>query len=107
MELITLHNVIIKEKNRWYQQYKSRIGEDNSPSFLNQLAKYRRINKHTTREEYKEIFGHEAPSVHKCDECNNEEPEAVVMLGEEPDWESNTAYICAKCLLKAMCLIEP
>lgn len=40
-----------------------------------------------------------------CHECGNEEKQTV-MLGQEPDYESYTAWICADCLRKALKLIE-
>ncbi len=42
----------------------------------------------------------------RCDECNKYVAE-VVQMGEEPDYESSTAKICAACLMAAMKLIEP
>ena len=36
----------------------------------------------------------------RCDECS-ELSNAVVEIGAEPDWESATAYVCAKCIEKA------
>jgi|AGTN01.2.fsa_nt_gi hypothetical protein len=44
--------------------------------------------------------------VPECTECGQNVSE-VVQLGEPPDWESRTVYLCAKCLLGAMCLINP
>ena len=43
-------------------------------------------------------------SVEKCSECGAKDV-AVVELGEEPDYESMTAYICGSCLRKALDLI--
>lgn len=42
----------------------------------------------------------------RCHECN-EYTWDVVQLGEEPDYESNTANVCAACLRKALALLEP
>ncbi len=39
-----------------------------------------------------------------CNECGV--AESVVMLGEEPDYESATVFVCAACLRKAVALIE-
>ena len=35
----------------------------------------------------------------KCDECN-QEVEWVIRVGEEPDYESNTAHLCGTCIKK-------
>jgi hypothetical protein len=41
-------------------------------------------------------------AVPKCDECGSSEVGAVVELGEEVMYESNTACICCGCLKKAL-----
>lgn len=53
-----------------------------------------------------ELFGYAACAVGSCNECG-EESEELVQLGEEPEYESRTANVCAKCLMKAMILINP
>lgn len=40
-----------------------------------------------------------------CDECGEESWDAV-QLGQEPDYESDTATICPSCLRKALALAE-
>ncbi len=40
-----------------------------------------------------------------CDECGSSS-EVSVRIGEEPDWESRTAYLCEGCLRKALAMIE-
>jgi hypothetical protein len=40
----------------------------------------------------------------RCDECGEESWDAVE-LGEPPDYESNTATICERCLMRALELI--
>ena len=39
----------------------------------------------------------------RCDECGSEEV-PVVQVGEEPDYESNTAILCESCLTQAVSL---
>jgi hypothetical protein len=41
----------------------------------------------------------------ECNECGKS-VDCVVQVGEEPDYESRTAYICEACLLKACALIR-
>lgn len=36
-----------------------------------------------------------------CDECEKDS-DLVVQLGEDPDYESNTAFICLECLRSAL-----
>ena len=40
-----------------------------------------------------------------CDECGARGD--VVQIGQEPDYESSTAWICAECLAKALQLLKP
>jgi len=39
-----------------------------------------------------------------CGECGKS-VDAVIQIGEEPDFESRTAYVCLACLRKAMELL--
>ena len=41
---------------------------------------------------------------HRCSECGTGTWDAV-QVGEEPDYESETAYVCVDCLRKALALI--
>ena len=41
-----------------------------------------------------------------CSEYGARDKRPIVELGEEPDYESNTAYICEECLRKVLALIE-
>lgn len=36
-----------------------------------------------------------------CSECGEVQENMLIQLGEEPDYESHTAYICVECLHKA------
>ncbi len=35
-----------------------------------------------------------------CSECREGDYQTVIQIGEEPDYESETAYICPKCLFR-------
>jgi len=53
-----------------------------------------------------EIIGNKSwTAVCKCDECNKHS-DIVIRLGEEPDYESATAYVCAECLARAIDLCK-
>lgn len=41
----------------------------------------------------------------KCNECG-QDVNITIQLGEEPDYESSTAFICPDCLQKAIKLIK-
>lgn len=54
-----------------------------------------------TESDAKRIIGNDSWTSLRCNECE-QEVNAVVQLGEEPDYESRTACICFDCLEKAM-----
>jgi len=35
-----------------------------------------------------------------CNECDAEPPDAILQVGEEPDYESRTAFLCRDCAAK-------
>jgi len=51
------------------------------------------------------IAGEGWTDVPHCDECG-EDVGVVVMVGESPDFESSTAYVCKECILRALTLIN-
>lgn len=51
------------------------------------------------------ILGHKDFTWDRCVECN-EYRDCIVSIGEEPDYESATAYVCRGCLVKAIELID-
>lgn len=44
-------------------------------------------------------------SVPNCDECGAQELSAVIAIGQESDYDSNTAYICHTCLTSAALML--
>ena len=60
----------------------------------------------TTAAQIAEIVGHDSwCRPQKCDECDNHSWD-VVQLGEDSDYESNTANVCAPCLRKALAMLD-
>jgi len=53
----------------------------------------------------REIIGNDSWTETRCNECDAKNI-PVVQLGEEPDYESSTAYVCRECLEKAISLIN-
>lgn len=66
---------------------------------LQQLAKEKKLDKKS----FLEVVGESFSSWYRlsCDECGKEVKE-IVIVGEEPDYESNTAHMCLDCLQKAV-----
>lgn len=50
--------------------------------------------------------GHGAQTRLTCNECGRDDADALVTIGEEPDYESATASACLPCLRKAVALAE-
>ena len=57
-----------------------------------------------TPEAVEAVIGNRSWTREKCDECGAS-VESIVRLGEEPDYESNTARVCLGCLTKAVELV--
>lgn len=71
--------------NKWGEIYKRLIalGANPSPDAVN------------------EVIGNDTWTACRCDECELY-VEEVIVLGEEPDYESSTASVCKECLIKAL-----
>lgn len=41
----------------------------------------------------------------QCDECKRQ-VDSVIRVGDDPDYESNTAYLCRDCITKALDLAD-
>ena len=55
----------------------------------------------TTEDEIAEIIGNRSWTDNYCDECGKDS-DVLIEVGQEPDYESATAYICPNCLQKAI-----
>lgn len=53
-----------------------------------------------TSEEVDTLIGNNSWTSNICNECGNRVKD-VVRVGEEPDYESKTSYLCKDCLTKA------
>lgn len=51
-------------------------------------------------EEVNALIGNNSWTFRTCSECSNKVKE-VICVGHEPDYESQTAYLCKQCLIKA------
>jgi len=75
--------------------------DGNKESIYNNLVS----KKPKTEEDIEEIIGNDSWTSNRCNQCRNE-TDVLIRLGEEPDWESNTFFICKDCLEKAINLIK-
>ena len=112
MILITKLDIILGVAKRWRSQYND-AGLDTldyqrphqtKRDILNQLEALDLTS--ATQEEVNKIIGNDSWTALKCDECG-EDVDAVVRVGEEPNYESQTACVCRACLAKAAQLLPP
>lgn len=110
MEKITRKSLADSVSERWREQYPC---PDHSKPVSAWALKMEAIGKALDAlgqskdpEEVERIIGNETwTEVPECDECGCKS-DAVVMIGEPPDYESATAWICKKCLEKALELMS-
>ena len=97
MKLLNRQTLVKDVFEKWMKQYpndKEGIGK-----------KLKRLGKTPNPDKVDEIIGNDSwTRVKRCSECQIEKDE-VVEIGQEPDYESYTAYICRECLDKAISLM--
>jgi len=89
---------------RWAAQYPNNRERPEKEEIKQKLFS---LNKDTaTAKEVAEIIGNDLWVTPKeCQECHVESYK-VIQVGQEPDYESYTTYICPDCLRKALLLAE-
>ena len=104
MKLETQRSKIIAVVERWRRQYGSGDYGSDKLQILNELQG---LNLETcSAEDVNRIIGNESwTRLDPCHECGADSVQTV-MLGQEPDYESYTAWVCKECLKKAIVLIE-
>ena len=96
MELITSKQLAIDTAKRWNTQY-----SEYCDTRKRILGKKLATLTNPTPEEINAIIGNASwTTPPKCGECNKQF-DYIIKIGEEQDYESNTAYICRSCLVKA------
>ncbi len=104
MEKLTRQSLANKAAERWNKQYCSR---DEFEATDKELI-YRELvalGETPDPDKVNEAIGNDAwTSPPSCSECK-EQTDAVIQIGEAPEYYSETAWICEKCLRAAMELI--
>lgn len=100
MDLITKSDILKGLPDHYKHQYRTNFVffDGQSSDYILSLLK---AEKPLTEQRAIEILGGTSWTSLKCDECNRE-VQAVVQLGQEPDYESATACICVDCLSEAV-----
>ena len=98
MRVITRQSKANIAYKSWKEQYASGdYGDDK----LIILRKLKNIGINPDPDEVNTIIGNNSWTRTTCHECNRNEID-VVEVGEPYDYESSTACICKKCLIKAL-----
>jgi hypothetical protein len=103
VKLITIRSQIRDVAARFSAQYR---GNSGNPAWRETIARLEHLDKETaTPEDVAAIIGNKSwvAYTHTCNDCGKES-EIVVMVGDEPDYDSHTAWICPSCLQKALTL---
>lgn len=89
--------------SRWRCQYSGRIGmQGDDKDFVYQ--ELMRLGSSPKPESIEKIVGNTSWTSIQCSECKKD-VQRVIQLGDEPDYESNTALVCEYCLKEALQLI--
>lgn len=106
--LITSRALIRKVAQRWHKQY-FRDGKWHSGLSMDAPAIYSRLLaldlETATSDDVTAVIGNASWNDLRCSECERK-VDAVCEVGEEPDYESATAYLCIDCLRRAMAAME-
>jgi len=101
MEIVNKQTKVDTIRKRWEDQYPPGRDPD----------KWEHVNKRLiedppqTCEEIDELIGNKSWTRIRCYQCD-EEKDVVVRVGEEPDYESSTSWICKDCLKIALKMIK-
>lgn len=100
MKLITERSCILDASNRWDAQYPPHSCQ-NDKKKIGDVLRATDLGK-CTADDLEKITGNRSWSTPEtCSECGAEGV-ATIQLGQEPDYESRTAWICERCLNKAI-----
>lgn len=90
MKLITRQSRAAKAAEAWAAQYRNGRKKDIHDALL-------ALGESPSPDDVNQVIGNGSWTDLKCDECGCS-VERVVMVGEEPDYESSTAQLCPSCL---------
>jgi hypothetical protein len=98
MKIITRKTQAAEAADRWIAQYqRDRDGI---------AAKIKSLGGTPDPDAVDRIIGNDSwTSVDRCSECDKDS-EVIVRLGQEPNYESSTAWICPACLRQALALVK-
>lgn len=102
MKLITRYEYAQSAPARWIAIYKNgRIGH----SWTEVTAKMEAMTKPVDPDEIDALIGNDSwTHISSCSECRSQ-ADPILEIGEKPDYESSTAYLCLPCFRKVAELV--
>lgn len=110
-EVRTKRALIATVAERWKEQYWSPRGWKFTHAGPNRMAIYKRLvalSPNATEADVIEAMGLGSRNgwiENRCDHCDRD-VDVTVRLGDEPDDESSTAYVCRECLVGALAAMD-
>jgi hypothetical protein len=111
MKLITTKQQAAQAADKWKRTYFNEDSRQWYKYVFEHLTKKERyealvaLGPEPRPEDVETIIGNRSWTRIRCSECGKEAGE-VVEVGEEPDYESSTTWLCKDCLRKALNLME-
>ncbi len=97
MKLITERDIIREVPKRWQRTYQDgKYGKDKIDIMHQLLALDTEV---ATSKQIADIIGNDAWTTMSCSECGKRSI-PVIEVGDEPDYESNTVWLCFGCIDK-------
>lgn len=103
MKLITERDLIRSVPSLWLRHYGAE-DEEEDKKLIGQKLNMLDTNTCSAEDIYN-IIGNRSWTRQTCSECSRD-VSAVVRVGEEPDYESATAYLCLDCAEKVIVLLK-
>ena len=100
MRVVTRLHLAMQTRIAWAKQYPSHKPDSQDKQEI--LARLKALGPCPDPNEVDKVIGNDSWTRLKCHECSDDTLERVVELGEQWDYESNTAHICIPCLQKAL-----
>ena len=99
MRLLTRQILADGAADRWENEYGTGFPEGK----VDILSQLRSLGRNPSPDSVDMVIDSKAWTEIECHECGGENVE-VIELGQEPDYESSTAWICKHCLKKALAI---
>ena len=103
MRLVSRQALAHEAPRRWAEQYSNTKNKGHQKIRIELMSL---AAEKITPEAINAVIGNQSWTRVTCDECGAE-PECVVEIGQEPDYESSTAHVCLDCLQSAVALLAP